>query len=201
MKTVFKNFLGGAIFLFVILILAYLSGWSPLNLIFGPQYENKKVQTDFLEAYAQNLWWISEYPELIKMTDDTPSKQLKTSYRTGPEGQSNVNLKFFRSNDAIVLEVILPEQAIVSHDKENKALVPSSEPPKILIRDHDQDGVLDDFIMTPGKPPPGTSLTDDGYIKFEPKEEYQGIFVQWMVGIGYSINHFLHGIDSAYPRK
>ena len=69
------------------------------------------------------------------------------------------------------------------------------------MRDYDRDGVLDDFMMVPGNPSPGATLTTDGYILFEPKDEYRGIYIQWMVGIGYSINHFLHGIDSAYPRK
>ena len=201
MRTIMKNLVGGLIFLTVFVILAQVSGWSPLNLIMGPQYEKENIEIGPKAVNAQPIWWLSEYPKLVQKIDNSPSKQLETSYRTGPEGQSKVSLKLVRRLNDIVLEVMLPKQAIVSHDKKNNAMIPSSEPPKIIMRDHDQDGVLDDFLMVPGTPSPGTSLTTNGYIKFEPKEEYQGIFIQWLVGIGYSINHFLHGIDSAYPRK
>jgi len=109
-------------------------------------------------------------------------------------------LKLTKKQNAIVLEVSLPKQAIVTHDKEKAVTIPASESPKIIMRDHEQDGIINDS-MVPGKPPPGASLTKDGYMKFEPTAEYQGIFLQWMVGIGLSINHFLHGIDSAYPRE
>lgn len=201
MKTIIKNLVGGLIFLTVFVILYQVSGWSPLNLIMGPQYEKENIEKGPKTTNAQPIWWLSEYPKLVQKIDNSPSKQLETSYRTGPEGQSKVNLKLIRSGNNIILEMMLPKQAIVFHDKENNAMVPSSEPPKIIMRDFDQDGVLDNFIMVPGNPSPGATLATDGYILFEPKDEYQGIYIQWMVGIGYSINHFLHGIDSAYPRK
>ena len=201
MKTIIKNLVGGLIFLTVFVILAQVSGWSPLNLIMGPQYEKENIEKGPKPANAQPIWWLTEYPKLVQKIDNSPSKQLETSYRTGPEGQSKVNLKLIRSGNDIVLEVMLPKQAIVSHDKKNNAMIDSSEPQKIIMLDHDQDGVLYIFLIVRGTPSLGTSLTTDGYIKFEPKEEYQGLFIQWVVGIGYSINHFLHGIDSAYPRK
>jgi len=201
MKTITKNLVGGLICLTVFVIIAQVSGWLPLNLIMGPQYEKENIEKGPKPANAQPIWWLSEYPKLVQKIDNSPSKQLETSYRTGPEGQSKVNLKLIRSGNDIVLEVMLPKQAIVYYDKENNAMVPSSEPQKIIMRDLDQDGVLDNFLMLPGTPSSGTSLTTDGFIKFEPKEEYQGIFIHWVVGIGYSINHFLHDLDSAIPRK
>lgn len=201
MKTIIKNLVGGFIFLTVFAILAQVSGWSPLNLIMGPQHEKENIEIGPKAPNAQRIWWLSEYPKLVQKIDNSPSKQLETSYGTGPEGQSKVNLKLTRRGNDIVLEVMLPKKAIVSHDKKNNAMIPLSETTKIIMRDHDQDGVLDNFLMVPGTPSPGTSLTTDGYIKYEPKEEYQGIFIQWLVGIGYSINHFVHGINSAYPRK
>ncbi len=201
MKTIIKNLVGGLIILTVFVILAQVSGWSPLNLLMGPQYEKEKVETSPMPASAQSIWWLSEYPRLIQKIDDSSLKHLETSYRTGPEGQSKVKLKLIRSGNDIVLEAMLPKQAVVSYDKKKDAVVPSSESPKIIMRDYDRDGVLDDFIMVPANPSPGATLTTDGYILFEPKDEYRRIYIQWMVGIGYSINHFLHGIDSAYPRK
>jgi len=200
MKTIAKNLVGGLIIVTVFVIFAQVSGWSPLNLLMGPQYEKEIFETSPMPANAQPIWWLSEYPKLIQKIDNSPSKQLETSYRTGPEGKSKVNLKLIKNRDDIVLEMMLPKQAIVSYDKEKDVVVPSSESPRIIMRDHDQDGVLDNFIMVPSNPSPGATLTTDGYILFKPKDEYRGIYIQWMVGIGYSINHFLHGIDSAIPR-
>jgi hypothetical protein len=201
MKTLFKKAVYGVVALVVLAVMIKISGWSPLNLFFGPQHENKKVSEAPSIAHLQELWWLSEYPELIKAINVSPSKQLSTSFRTGSDGLSVVHLNLSQKGNGIILDIKLPKQALVSHDKKNNAIIPSSEPPKIIMRDQDQDGVLDNFLMVPGTPSPGTSVTTDGYIKFEPKEEYQGIFIQWVVCIGYSINHFLHGIDSAYPRK
>lgn len=202
MKTIIKNLIVGLFFVTFFVILVQVSGWSPLNLIMGPQYKEKRNNEAAPNtANAQSIWWLSEYPKLIQKIDDSPSKNLESSYATGPEGQQKVNLKLISRENAFILELMLPKQAIVSNDKKNNTMVPSPQPLKIIMRDHDRDGLLDNFLIVPGTPSPGTSLTPDGYIEFEPKEEYQGIFVQWMVGIGFSINHFLHGIDSAYPQK
>ncbi len=71
----------------------------------------------------------------------------------------------------------------------------------LTIRDNNSDGKPDDFIIVPGKPPPTASMTNDGFIKIQDTAEYKSIFIQWTLGICFSVNHFLHCIDSAYPKK
>ena len=66
MKDMIKNLVGGFIFLTVFVILAQVSGWSPLNLVFGPQYEKEKIETGANAPNAQSLWWLSEYPKLVQ---------------------------------------------------------------------------------------------------------------------------------------
>ena len=200
MKTFFKNAVYGVVALVVFAVMIKISGWSPLNLFFGPQYENKKVSEAPSVAHFQELWWLAEYPELIKAINASPSKQLSTSYRTGPAGLSVVHLTLSQKGNGIILDIKLPKQALVSHDGKSGRVTPASRSPQIIIRDHDKDGMPDDFLMSPGNPSEGVSLTQDGFIRFQNIKEYEGIFIQWMVGLGYSVNHFLHGIDSAYPR-
>jgi hypothetical protein len=200
MKTFFKNAVYGVVALVVFAVMIKISGWSPLNLFFGPQYENKKTSEAPSAAHFQELWWVAEYPELIKAINASPSKQLSTSYRTGLDGLSIVHLTLSQKGNGIIIDIKLPKQALVSHDEKSAKVTPASISPQIIIRDHDKDGMPDDFLMSPGNLPEGVSLTQDGFIRFQNKKEYEGIFVQWAVGLGYSVNHFLHGIDSAYPR-
>ena len=70
----------------------------------------------------------------------------------------------------------------------------------LVIRDHDLDGYPDDFSLTPGHPPESAILTKDGFVRVQKSEEYRSIFIQWMVGMGFSVNEFLYGIKSVYPR-
>lgn len=70
----------------------------------------------------------------------------------------------------------------------------------IVIRDNNLDGKPDDFMMKPGQPAPHATITGDGFIELQDTDEYKGILIQWAAGIGFSINHFLHGIDSVNPR-
>jgi hypothetical protein len=95
-----------------------------------------------------------------------------------------------------------PREAMVSVDPDTGENIPSETAPRITIRDHNLDGMPDDFNIQPaGQPVYKEELTEDGFIKFRDSSEHQAIFVQWSVGIGYSVNHFLHGIDSAMPRE
>ena len=86
MKTMVKNLAGGLIFLTIFVVLARVSGWSPLNLILGPQFDKTKVQNGHDLANAQSIWWLPEYPTLIKKIDSSPSKQIETSYRNWTVG-------------------------------------------------------------------------------------------------------------------
>ena len=77
MKTFFKNAVYGVVALVVFAAMIKISGWSPLNLFFGPQYENKKISEGPSAAHFQELWWLAEYPELIKAINASPSKTSK----------------------------------------------------------------------------------------------------------------------------
>ena len=98
------------------------------------------------------------------------------------------------------MEMKLPRQAVVTHDDKTSKTVPSSEIPVIVFRDHNQDGYPEDFSFSPGKPPENMILTEDGFVKLPYTEEYASVFMQWVVGIGFSVNDFLYGIKSPYPR-
>ncbi len=104
--------------------------------------------------------------------------------------------------DSLVLEMEFPREAMVSVDPDTGEKMPSETASRITIRDHNLDSMPDDFNIQPaGQPVYNEELTEDGFIKFRDSSEHQAIFVQWSVGIGYSVNHFLHGIDSAVPRE
>lgn len=198
-KYIKKIFLG-IIALAGMAVLMKLSGWSPLNLLLGPQYESKRGTVTEMTADTQQLWWLSDYPKLIHKIDTTTTKRLKTSWKTGPEGHSTVCLTLAKEGNSLVIEMKLPRQAIVTYNEKTGKTVPSSEIPVMVIRDHDLDGYPEDFSLTPGNPLENAILTEDGFVKLQQTEEYASIFMQWMVGIGYSVNEFLYGIKSPYPR-
>lgn len=200
MKKYIKNIFFGIIVLAGIAVLIKFSGWSPLNLLLGPQYESKRETVTERAADTQQLWWLSDYPKLIHKIDTTTGKRLNTSWKTGREGRSTVYLTLFKKGNSLVMEMKLPRQAVVTRNEKTSKTVPLLEIPVIVIRDHDLDGYPDDFSFTPGNPPENVILTEDGFVKMQHTEEYASIFMQWMVGIGFSVNEFLYGIKSAYPR-
>jgi hypothetical protein len=195
-----KNIFFFIIFLAGMAVLMKLSGWSPLNILFGPQYESKRDVAIEKIPDIQRLWWLSDYPNLIHKIDNATKKSLSTSWKTGPEGQSVVYLTLSKKGNSLLMEMKLPKQAFVTRDEKTGNALPSSETPIIVMRDHNQDGYPDDFSITPGYPSKNAILTEDGFIKIQQREEYESILMQWMVGIGYSVNEFLYGIKSPYPR-
>ena len=152
---------------------------------------------------AVNLWWQAEYPALINAVADTDSSSLSTSYRTGPGGSSWVRVLLLKQVDGgLVLTIELPREAVSNIEPETGERMSSEAEPRITIRDHNLDGMPDDFNMEPaGIPVYREELTEDGFIRFRDSSEHQAILMQWSIAIGYSINHFLHGIDSAMPRR
>lgn len=104
-------------------------------------------------------------------------------------------------SDGLVLKIEIPKEAIFSIDPKTGKEIPSEVVNIITIRDNDLDGMPDDFEWKPsGEPIYKEELTKDGFIKFRKTPEHQIILMQWSLGIGFSINHFLHGINSAMPR-
>ena len=156
-----------------------------------------------LSSTLTKEWWITEYPALIQAVEISNDRTLSTNYRTGPSGEAEVKLTLIRkSNDGIILTLNLPPQAIFSVDPKTGERTPSSISPVITIRDHNEDGMPDDFNMEPrGEPSYKETITEGGFIKFRSGPEHQSIWMQWSISIGFSVNHFLHGFDSAFPRK
>lgn len=153
-----------------------------------------------LEQLIQNDWWISEYPALIEAVEQASDNTLSTSYMTGPNLTSKV--EFFLSkkpDNGLVLKIILPKEAVFSVDHKTGEELPSETTPIIIIRDHDLDGLPDDFQME------GASIykeryTNDGFTIYRDAPEHQFILAQWVIVIGYSTNYFLHEVDSYRPR-
>lgn len=148
-------------------------------------------------------WWVAEYPALVQAVETAGNRTLSTSFRTGPSGGAKVKLTLFRKAEGgLILRLDLPPQAIISANPKTGERGPGRKRPVIIIRDHKEDGMPDDFSMEPG----GTALykenlTKDGFIKFRSGSDHRAIWINWSIGIGFSVNHFLHGIDSAFPRK
>jgi len=166
---------------------------------------DEEKQILMANSLTQNLWWQSEYPALVKAVSSANNSSLSTSYRTGPEGRSEVKLLLLKElSDGLVLKIDLPEEAISSIEPETGKKISSEVSTIITIRDHDLDDIPDDFNMeSPGEsvePVYEEELTEDGFIKFKNKPEHQIILIYWSMGIGFSINHFLHGIDSVMSR-
>ena len=151
---------------------------------------------------AQDFWWASDYPLFLLAVKNAPKQMLKTSYETGPGGRAKVDLCVKRDQRwGLILEAKLPREAMVSIDPKTGERLPAENAPVITIRDHDLDTVPDSFKMEPsGQPLYEESFTKDGYTKYRHDQDHRAILIQWIVGIGYSINHFLYGVDSAMPR-
>lgn len=186
----------------IIFVVAFkYSGWSPINLILGPQYEAKKKQTQKLP----NFWWLSEFKDLVGAIDRSKNTSLSTSYMTGASGQDEAKLSLQKNDKgSLILTNRLPKKAIPTKDEKTGDMKPSRVNPMFIIRDHNLDGIPDDYIVEPkdkflyhGE----SALTKDGFIKIRNVPEEQTILTAWSVAIGYSINHFLHGINSALPRS
>lgn len=156
-----------------------------------------------LSSASAKEWWMNEYSALIQAVETANNRTLSTNYRTGPGGEAEVKLTLMRkANGGLTLMLNLPPQAIFSVDPKTGERKPSSISPVITVRDHNEDGIPDDFNMEPrGEPLHKETVTKDGFIKFRRDPDHQSIWVQWSIAIGFSVNHFLHGVDSALPRK
>jgi len=152
---------------------------------------------------TQPIWWMSEYPDLIKVVSAADNASLATSFRTGPGGKSQVNLSIYKKpKGGLILKLKAAKEAVFTVDPKTREKIPSKVAPVLTIRDHNLDGIPDDFNMElPGKPLYKEEFTKDGFIKFRNSPDHEVILLQWMVGIGFSVNHFLHKIDSALPRR
>jgi len=152
---------------------------------------------------TEEYWWMAEYPTLIQAVKTSDNSTLSATYLTGPQGNAEVKIKLFRKpQGGLIMTKDLPSQAVFSIDPKTGKRIPSSTGTTIIIRDHNEDGKLDDFRVEPsGETLYKEEVTDEGFTKFRTGSDHQIISMQWAIGIGFCVNHFLHGIDSALPHK
>lgn len=151
-----------------------------------------------LEQLTQNQQWLTEYPALIKAVEKADSSQLSTSYTVLADGTSKVELLLSKTADkGFILTMKLPRGVQSSIDPNTGEKVQGDVAPTIIIRDHDLDGLPDDFKIEPsGQPLFKEKVTDEGFIIYRDAPEHHVILAQWAIGVGYSINYFLHGRGS-----
>ncbi|MBI3895591.1 MAG: hypothetical protein HY313_06640 [Acidobacteria bacterium] len=139
----------------------------------------------------QGLWWRSEYPALVRVVGTSPNSSLSASYRTGPGGQTEVKILLVTTPvDGLILTADSPRETLRSVDPGTGELKPSETRLIFTFRDPDLDGVPDEFKTEPNQE----------FVKFANDRNEETLLTLWSVYIGFSINHFLHGIDSALPR-
>lgn len=163
-----------------------------------PERSTQTYTNPVLEQLTQSKWWLAEYPALIKAVEKSDSNQLSTSYTVLADGTSKVELLLSKTTDkGFILTMKLPKGVQSSIDLNTGEKVRSDVAPTIIIRDHNLDGLPDDFQIEPsGQPLYKEKVTDDGFIIYRDDPEHHVILAQWAIGVGYSINYFLHGRSS-----
>lgn len=107
-----------------------------------------------LSSTSAKEWWKTEYSALIHAEGTINNRMLSTNYRTGPSCEAEVKLTLIsKVNDGQTLKLNLPFQAILSIGPKTGERKPSSILPVITIRDHNEDGIPDDFNMEPSGEP------------------------------------------------
>jgi hypothetical protein len=103
----------------------------------------------------------------------------------------------------MTLALTLPGEAIVTLDPKSGKTTRQSKAKVIIIRDNDEDGMPDDFREEGGSGDPldKEEMTKEGFIRYRPGAQHQSISKLWEVGVGFGVNKFLHGVDSALPLR
>lgn len=183
-----------------------LLGWCGTakdSLLDTPTYPTTEQLTQtstnpVLEQLTQNKWWLDEYPILIQAVEKAENNQLSTSYTVLADGTSKVELLLSKTPDTgFILTMKLPKGVQSSINPSTGEKLQNDVSPTIIIRDHNLDGLPDDFQIEPsGQPLYKEKITDDGFIIYRDDPNHKAILTQWAIGIGYSINYFLHGQSS-----
>jgi hypothetical protein len=155
-------------------------------------------------AWSQSFWWESEYQDLIKTVQKAKNSQISTSYKTGPEGQHTVGLSLQKLQEgSLILRMTKPKRSMATKDSKTGEMIPSKVTPVVIIRDHNLDGFPEDYVFEPRDKfqYSGTgAITKDGFIQIRNVPEDRAVLMEWAIGIGFSVNHFLHGVNSAFPK-
>lgn len=161
------------------------------------------VQDTAIKSLA-DFWWIAEYKDLVRKLDAEKKTLWEHSYKTGANSERVVQLILLRAPDRMVLATVLPKDSYFAIDEKGSKRIPASDAPIIItIRDHDFDGIPDDFhdsfAAASEQTPKGAEITKDGFIKFKRIPDFEIYSIKWSIGIGYAVNYFLNGLNSAYP--
>ena len=155
-------------------------------------------------AWSQLFWWESEYQDLVNAVKKAKNSHLSTSYKTGPEGKHTVRLSLQKLHEgSFILRITKPKRSLATKDDKTGEMIPSKFTPVVIIRDHNVDGFPEDYVIEPKDKfqYSGTgAITKDGFIQIRNVPEDRTILTEWAIGIGYSVNHFLHGVNSVFPR-
>ncbi len=160
-------------------------------------------QQHVLTSEAQDFWWQPEYMSLVQFVSSDDDSTVSITYQSGLKASDQTTCSVLIQNDSsLVLRVELPKKALFTLDPETGQKVPSKTTPIYTIRDHDLNGTPDDFRIEPeGEPISREQLTEDGYTVYRSSPEQESVPLFWGLGIGFCINHFLHGVDSPMPRQ
>ena len=152
---------------------------------------------------TERYWWTPQYSQLTAKIRESKDSTSLTSYRTGPQGRQELQLKFHcKPKRGMTLELTLPGEASVTLDPKSGKTRRQSKPKVITIRDNDEDGIPDDFREEgAGDPHYKEEMTKEGFIRYRPGAQHQSISKLWEVGVGFGVNKFLHGVDSALPLR
>ena len=148
---------------------------------------------------ASDAWWASHYADLFQAVDNSERGSLRASYRAGPTGDATVSVALHMTADGGVVQVVIPEGAL-SVSNGSGALGPVDSAVLVTMRDHDFDGIPDDY-----RHDDGASLGYDGrlaekqFTELTSSPEHQGIMAVWHVAVSFCVNYFLDGVNTALP--
>jgi hypothetical protein len=150
-------------------------------------------------------WWREEYAALLARLDAAPDRTLSVSYASGPKGEEFVRIKINRGGRGeVVLTNDGPGKTVRHWSEDGTDLGHEQGRVVTVFRDVDADGALDEFRMNVPDWGGGTiepeEFTPDGFMRFRECEVHESMQLLWQIGMGFSVNHFLHGSDSVWPR-
>jgi len=144
------------------------------------------------------FWWSSEYQNLIGFAAKQKGNTATCSYRAGDDAHSVIKISIVvEKTGTILMKLEGAGENIVDADENAGTYEQRSGRAAFYFRDINKDGMPDE-VKDESNPDPADRLR---YYQLSEYEDPEGLLVLWNIGIGYSINKLLHGIDSALPRK
>ena len=145
-------------------------------------------------ATAQNFHWLSKYPALIKVVKESPGSTLTTSYTPVKFWHGKPKIEVHVTNNrSLVLKMEMPRAALFTIDPNTGRRIPAKQKPIFIARDHNLDGLPDDYyIKNAGSPPDNVKYTSDGFIELDNKQDNEAILIPWSSGIEIAIKRLIY---------